>query len=52
MFTNKPKPLPSILSENYYFVVSSDQILSNIKKIYLITFSNILEVSKHPEKYV
>ena len=50
MFTRKPKTLPLAQSENYFFVVSSDKISGNNKKIYLLKFLSYLRVSKHPTK--
>ena len=49
MFTRKPKFLPLTQSKNYSFVVSSDKISKNNKKIYLLKFSNYLRISKHPQ---
>ena len=50
MFTTKPNSLSLTQSENYFFGVSFDKILSNNDKIYQIKFLNILGVSKPPQK--
>ena len=51
MFSRKANPLLLTQSKNYSFVAPVDKISSNNKKIYLIIFSNLLEVLK-PSKQI
>ena len=50
MFTKKPKPLPLTQSKNYFFLVSSDKISSNIKKNLPIKIFKLLGALKTPPK--